>query len=59
MNVMRRVTREDVHVNGVTCPWLISKFVDKGAEFIFVEVRRPPFNEILNRQLLNPLIIIK
>lgn len=33
---MRWVTRWHVHVDRVACPWLISKFVDKNAEFIFV-----------------------
>jgi hypothetical protein len=29
-------TREHVKVDRVACPWLISKFVDKNPEFIFV-----------------------
>lgn len=33
---MRWVTREHVHVDRVACPWLISKFIDEDAEFIFV-----------------------
>lgn len=33
---MKWVTRWHVHVDRVACPWLISKFVDKDAEFIFV-----------------------
>lgn len=36
MSVMRWVTRWHVHVDRVACPWLISKFVDRDAEFIFV-----------------------
>ncbi len=30
------ITREDVKVDRVDCPWLITKFVDKDAEFVFV-----------------------
>jgi hypothetical protein len=34
--VMKWITREHVKVDRVACPWLISKFVDKNPEFIFV-----------------------
>jgi len=30
------VTRENVHVDRVACPWLIKRFVDPKAEFLFV-----------------------
>ena len=33
---MKWVTRENVHVDRVACPWLIRKFVDPEAEFLFV-----------------------
>ena len=33
---MNWITREKVKVDRVACPWLIKKFVDKDAEFIFV-----------------------
>src|ERR1043166_10312219 len=33
---MKWITRERVKVDRVACPWLIRKFVDKNAEFIFV-----------------------
>jgi hypothetical protein len=33
---MKWVTRENVHVDRVACPWLIRKFVDPSAEFLFV-----------------------
>lgn len=33
---MKWITRWHVHVDRLACPWLISKFVDKTAEFIFV-----------------------
>jgi hypothetical protein len=34
------VTRSHVHVDRVACPWLISRFVDSEAEFLFVPVGR-------------------
>lgn len=33
---MRWITREDAKVDRIACPWLIRKFVDQGAEFLFV-----------------------
>jgi hypothetical protein len=33
---MRWVTRENVRVDRVACPWLIKRFVDPDAEFLFV-----------------------
>jgi hypothetical protein len=30
------ITRSHVHVDRVACPWLISRFVDNEAEFLFV-----------------------
>jgi hypothetical protein len=33
---MKWITRERVKVDRVACPWLIRKFVDRNAEFIFV-----------------------
>jgi len=33
---MKWVTRERVKVDRVACPWLIKKFVDPDAEFLFV-----------------------
>jgi hypothetical protein len=38
---MKWVTRSHVHVDRVACPWLITRFVDSDAEFLFV-----PKNEI-------------
>src|SRR5262245_15192325 len=35
-NKMKWITREYVKVDRVACPWLVKKFVDKDAEFIFV-----------------------
>jgi hypothetical protein len=33
---MKWVTRERVKVDRVACPWLIKKFIDPAAEFVFV-----------------------
>ena len=33
---MKWITREHVKVDRVACPWLIKKFIDKDAEFVFV-----------------------
>lgn len=33
---MRWITREKVKVDRVACPWLIKKFIDPVAEFIFL-----------------------
>lgn len=37
---MRWITREEVKVDRVACPWLIRKFVDPDAEFLFVPAER-------------------
>lgn len=33
---MRWITREKVRVDRVACPWLIKKFIDSEAEFVFL-----------------------
>jgi hypothetical protein len=33
---MKWITREHVKVDRVACPWLIKKFIDQDAEFLFV-----------------------
>jgi hypothetical protein len=33
---MKWITRSHVHVDRVACPWLITRFVDNEAEFLFV-----------------------
>ena len=37
---MKWITREKVKVDRVACPWLIKKFVDKDAEFLFVPAEK-------------------
>ena len=34
---MRWITRQNIKVDRVACPWLIKRFVDPQAEFFFVE----------------------
>src|SRR5437868_14773180 len=33
---MKWITREKIKVDRVACPWLIKKFIDRDAEFIFL-----------------------
>jgi hypothetical protein len=40
---MKWITRSHVHVDRVACPWLITRFIDSEAEFLFVpksEIKR-------------------
>jgi len=37
---MKWITRQYVHVDRTACPWLIKKFVDPKAEFIFVPMEK-------------------
>lgn len=37
---MKWITRSHVHVDRVACPWLITRFVDNDAEFLFVPKSR-------------------
>jgi hypothetical protein len=41
---MKWITRSDVHVDRVACPWLIKRFIDPDAEFHFV-----PESELLEQ----------
>jgi hypothetical protein len=45
---MKWVTREYVHVDRTACPWLIKKFIDPKAEFLFVPVET--IKEIANKK---------
>ncbi|GAB2968055.1 chromate resistance protein [Amycolatopsis acidiphila] len=38
---MRWVTRENVHLDRVASPWLIRRFIDPEAEFLFIDPERP------------------
>ncbi len=45
---MKWITRECVKVDRVACPWLITRFVDPQAQFLFVPADRVP--EIAQRE---------
>jgi len=49
---MKWVTRSHVHVDRVACPWLIKRFVDSEAEFIFVP--KGQVNEVAEREGATP-----
>jgi len=36
ISAMKWVTRSHVHVDRVACPWLVKRFIDSEAEFLFV-----------------------
>ena len=40
---MKWITRERPKIDRIACPWLIKKFIDKEAEFIYV-----PFDKVLS-----------
>ena len=40
LQAVKWVTRKDVHVDRVACPWLIRRFVDPKAEFLFAPTDR-------------------
>ena len=44
---MKWITRERVKVDRVACPWLIKKFVDPNAEFLFA-----PGDQVLSQASL-------
>lgn len=37
---MKWITREHAKVDRIACPWLIKNFVDKDAEFLFVQAHK-------------------
>jgi hypothetical protein len=43
-SLMKWITRERPKIDRIACPWLIKKFVDKDAEFIYV-----PFNQVIDK----------
>ncbi|MFB3388446.1 chromate resistance protein ChrB domain-containing protein [Flavobacterium sp. LAR06] len=48
---MKWITRERPKIDRIACPWLIKKFVDQNAEFIYV-----PFDEVLAKaEVLNAI----
>jgi len=49
---MKWVTRQYVHVDRTACPWLIKRFVDPKAEFIFVPVEK--IDEVVKKEKAIP-----
>ena len=49
---MKWVTRSHVHVDRVACPWLISRFIDSDAEFVFVPKSR--IQEVVEKEGATP-----
>jgi hypothetical protein len=45
---MKWLTRSHVHVDRVACPWLIRRFIDSQAEFIFVPASQ--IGEVASRE---------
>ncbi|MGI0130423.1 MAG: chromate resistance protein ChrB domain-containing protein [Thermoplasmata archaeon] len=52
---MKWVTREKARVDRIACPWLIRKFVDKNAEFLYVP--REKVLEIAQKEKATPFDI--
>ena len=50
--LMLWITRNHVHVDRVACPWLIKNFVDKEAQFIFLE--RDKIDEFVSKTGATP-----
>jgi hypothetical protein len=49
---MKWVTRQYVHVDRTACPWLIKRFVDSKAEFIFVPTEK--IEEVVKKEKAIP-----
>ena len=49
---MKWVTRQFVHVDRTACPWLIKKFIDPKAEFIFIPVEK--IDEVVKKEKAIP-----
>ena len=52
---MKWITRERVKVDRVACPWLIKKFIDPEAEFLFVPAEK--VMEVAERERATPFDI--
>ncbi|MDP9297997.1 MAG: chromate resistance protein [Actinomycetota bacterium] len=48
---MKWVTRENANVDRIACPWLITRFIDPEAEFLFVD--RDEVLEVADRETAN------
>jgi hypothetical protein len=52
VNIVKWVTRQYVHVDRTACPWLIKRFVDPNAEFVFVPAEK--IEEIVKKESAIP-----
>ena len=46
---MKWITRQNANVDRIACPWLIKRFVDQDAEFLYV-----PANEVMAVAAIGP-----
>jgi hypothetical protein len=52
VKAVKWVTRQHVHVDRTACPWLVKRFVDPDAEFLFVPVEK--IEEIVKKERAIP-----
>jgi hypothetical protein len=52
VRIVKWVTRQYVHVDRTACPWLIKRFIDPKAEFIFVPVEK--IEEVVKKEKAIP-----
>jgi|GEM_PF-128817 hypothetical protein len=52
VRILKWVTREYVHVDRTACPWLIKRFIDSKAEFMFVPAEE--ISEVVKREKAIP-----
>jgi hypothetical protein len=45
---MKWITREHPKIDRIACPWLIKRFIDDKAEFMYV-----PFNQVMEKAKLS------
>src|SRR5205807_588862 len=53
---MKWITREHVKVDRVACPWLIKRFIDPEAEFLFVPAAEVPL--VAEREGATPFDVV-
>ncbi len=55
MTCSRWVTREKAKVDRIACPWLIKRFIDPQAEFLFVQAEK--VSKVANKEEATPFDI--
>lgn len=53
--MLKWVTRQFVHVDRTACPWLIMRFVDPKAEFLFVPAEK--IGDVVKRERRYPMML--